>query len=97
LWARNGRELYYLDLANTLTAVPVQRSAATFIAGNPTKLFATESRDYWTRDYDVSSDSQHFLLIKQHVSSGRNRTAAGSAVVVVNWFEELNAKVPAGK
>ena len=29
-WARNGRELFYLDASNTLTAVPVQTSGSTF-------------------------------------------------------------------
>ena len=36
-WARNGRELFYVDPANTLTAVPVQTSGATFVMGNPAK------------------------------------------------------------
>ena len=33
VWARNGRELFYLDLANRLTTVPVQASEATFTRG----------------------------------------------------------------
>ena len=38
-WARNGRELFYLDASNTLTAVPVQTSGSTFSAGKPAKVF----------------------------------------------------------
>ncbi len=32
-WARNGRELFFLDASNTLMAVPVQTTGATFVAG----------------------------------------------------------------
>ena len=38
-WARNGREMFYLDASNTLTAVPVQTSGSTFSAGKPAKVF----------------------------------------------------------
>ena len=38
-WARSGRELFYLDASNTLTAVPVQTSGSTFSAGKPAKVF----------------------------------------------------------
>ena len=38
-WARSGRELFYLDASNTLTAVPVQTSGSTFSAGTPAKVF----------------------------------------------------------
>src|SRR5207237_4740560 len=37
-WARNGRELFYLDNANAMTAVPVQTTPP-FGAGTPKKLF----------------------------------------------------------
>ena len=38
VWARNGKELFYLDGTNAVTSVPVQ-TAPTFSAGTPTKLF----------------------------------------------------------
>ena len=44
-WARNGRELFYLDASNTLTAVPVQTSGSTFSAGKPAKVFDTKYAD----------------------------------------------------
>jgi serine/threonine protein kinase/Tol biopolymer transport system component len=97
-WARNGGELFYLDLANTLTAVRVRTSGVTFAAGNPTKVFdATFARPLNDpRTYDVSPDGQRFLMIKENVAANQNTTRAG-IVVVLNWFEELKAKVPAGK
>jgi Tol biopolymer transport system component len=98
VWARNGRELFYVDLANTLTAAPVQTSGTTFAAGNPAKLFETDSAASLTspRDYDVAPNGQRFLMIKGTAARDRNATPTGM-VVVQNWFEELKAKVAAGK
>ena len=65
LWARSGRELFYLDGNGVLTAVPVQTGGAMFSAGNPAKLFDTR---YYSgtagRTYDVSPDGQRFLMIR---------------------------------
>jgi hypothetical protein len=44
----------------------------------------------------VSPDGQRFLTVKESVAGDRNGTRT-AIVVVVNWFEELKAKVPAGK
>ena len=40
VWARNGRELFYLDADDKLTSVAVQ-SSATFSFGNPAKVLDT--------------------------------------------------------
>ena len=46
------------------------------------------------RTYDVSRDGQRFLMIKD-VGVGERGTTTASMVVVLNWFEELKARVPA--
>jgi len=38
-------------------------------------------------NYDVSSDGQRFLMVK-------DETGSAGLDVVLNWFEELKAKVP---
>ena len=40
-WARNGRELFDLDLTNRLTVAPVETAGPTFSSGNPANLFQT--------------------------------------------------------
>ena len=45
-----------------------------------------------TPNYDVTADGQKFLMLKSTV-----QPAAQQINVVVNWFEELNQKVPAGE
>ena len=73
-----------------MTRVPIQ-TAPTVSVGTPTTLFDTR---YFTggsgRSYDVSPDGQRFLMIK---ASGTEQ--APTMVVVLNWLEELKAKLPA--
>ena len=92
-WARSGRELFYLDASNTLTAVPVQTSGSTFSAGKPAKVFdAKYSTPFPPRSYDVSADGKRFLMLKDSATGEPNATAA-SMVVVEHWFEELKQRV----
>jgi Tol biopolymer transport system component len=94
-WARSGRELIYLDGTNAVTAVSIH-TAPNFGTGAPTKLF---DGHYYSgpfgRSYDVSPDGQRFLMIKDSASDQKSNPP--SIVVVVNWAEELKAKVPTGK
>jgi serine/threonine-protein kinase len=88
VWSRDGRELYYVDERTFLTAVPV-RTAPTFGAGKPVRVF---ERRYFMgpapRPFDVSRDGR-FLMIKNEEDIG----AAPRMEVVLNWFEELKARV----
>jgi len=98
VWARNGQELFYLDLENKLTAVPVQTSGGTFAFGSPAELLDTayvEAIGY-LRPYDVAANGQRFLMIKANLPADRAARPAGF-VVVLNWFEEMKAKLPAGR
>jgi serine/threonine-protein kinase len=98
LWARSGRELFYLNEDNLLTAVTVQ-TAPTFSATNPVTLLKTA---YYSgfggggqvvagRTYDVSPDGQRFLMIKDVAAADQTQA---SLVVVQNWTEELKRLVP---
>jgi len=100
LWARSGRELFYLDRMGPLMLVTVQATDTTFRAGNPVKLFDTRYFGIGSgnsgRTYDVSPDGQRFLMIKETVPTDQGSTAqAAGMVVVLNWIEELKRLVPA--
>ena len=94
LWARSGKELFYVGSDGALLRVSVEGSGATWNAGTPMKLL--EGRYYAGtgsgRAYDVSPDGQRFLMIKAP------RTDAGAAppalIVVQHWDEELKRLVP---
>jgi hypothetical protein len=92
-WARNGRELFYLDASNTLTVVPVRTSGSTFSAGKAAKVFdAKYSTPSPPRSYDVSPDGRRFLMLKDSAAGDLNATPV-SMVVVEHWFEELKQRV----
>jgi serine/threonine-protein kinase len=95
LWARSGRELFYLAPDGALLTVPVEPRGTTWGAGTATKLFAGR---YFTgadssRQYEVSPDGQRFLMIKE--AGATNQTATPPQVIVVqHWTEELKRLVP---
>jgi len=91
-WARSGEELFYLDGANAMMAVSVH-TTPTFRVETPTKLF--DGRYYANEDgrtYDVSADGQRFIMIKPIASD--QPSALPNMVIVLNWLEELKARVP---
>ena len=93
VWARTGRELFYLDESNTLTSVLVDTSGPSFSAGNPARVLDSEYVEpNPSRHYDVSADGQRFLMIKENAASDQTPTSP-SIVVVLNWFEELKQHV----
>ena len=93
VWARNGEELFYLDGNNAMMAASVH-TTLTFRVDGPTKLF---DGSYYAnedgRTYDVSADGQRFLMIKP-IATGDQTATLPTMVVVLNWFEELKARVP---
>ena len=93
VWARSGRELFYLDASNSLTAVAVGTSGPTFSFGSPAKVFeAKYAEPNPSRHYDVSADGQRFLMLKPTDTGEPNATPL-SMVVVEHWFEELKQRV----
>ena len=94
LWARNGRELFYLKLDGTLVVVPVERSdGGQFVVGAPKPLFqGTYYALQAGRNYDIASDGKRFVMIKEAAAS--KAAVPVQLLVVQNWFEELKRQVP---
>jgi serine/threonine-protein kinase len=100
VWAHSGRELFYAvadDRGSTakIMAVSVQPgSILTF--GTP---HVVVDGPYLTpqtgRTYDVSGDDKRFLLIKDAPLTSSSAPPPSQLVVVLNWLEELKARVPA--
>jgi DNA-binding winged helix-turn-helix (wHTH) protein/Tol biopolymer transport system component len=101
LWARDGRELFYRSPTGAVMRVSIT-PAPVWTADTPTELFEASSYalggrgDFaalFNRTYDVSLDGRQFLMIK-NANTPAATSPAPRIVVVQNWFEELNAKVP---
>ena len=84
VWARNGKELYYLEGRNMMS-VAVEAGAA-FNFKPAARLFeSTYTRDQQPPSYDVAADGR-FVMIKPD-SSGKI-----PITVILNWQERLNAR-----
>ena len=86
VWATNGRELFYRT-ANEMMAVDITTEPS-FSMGKPRLLFKTPMVTA-RRDFDVTPDGQHFLMIRSEQTSTPTHIN-----VVLNWFEELKRLVP---
>jgi Tol biopolymer transport system component len=90
MWTRGGRELVY---RNGDSVMAVSMDLENGRSGAPEVLFSGPYPDNpgWTRprSYDVTPDGERFLLTK--LPDDRPHP---QVVVVLNWFEELKAKVP---
>jgi Tol biopolymer transport system component len=97
-WSPDGKELFYVagGGAGQFLVVSVT-TRPTFTFGNPVSVprpFAPSSSGS-ERNHDITRDGKRFLGV---VPAGQN-TASGSLAappiqVVLNWFEELKARVP---
>jgi serine/threonine-protein kinase len=90
LWSRDGKELFYRDESDRIVAVPVETSGNTFRWGVPRQLFEFRgSTTVPNRSFDVSVDGRRFLVVNDAAS-----TRAADIVLVLDWLEDLKAKVP---
>jgi serine/threonine-protein kinase len=80
VWNPQGGELFYRSAAGIMH-VPIANGVR---LAPPTLLF--EYRGRASPDWDVTSDGQRFLSTES--------SAAAEINVLLNWFEELKAKVP---
>jgi hypothetical protein len=100
LWARTGRELFYLSPALELMRVEVDRDDQ-FAFGTATLVLkvgifggSVIGGGSPGRTYDISPDGRRFLILKEIASSTQN-TEPPHLIVVQNWHEELKRLVPA--
>ena len=95
VWARSGRELFYLALDGTLMSVSVA-PGTTWKAGSPVPVIDSEilrGVSISLRTYDVSPDGRRFLVIKDAPDPDSSATSA-EIVVAQNWVEELKRLEP---
>jgi serine/threonine-protein kinase len=97
VWARSGRELFYRN-GDRMLAVEIATQPA-FRAGTPQMLFErpglrSGAQPGPSPDFDVSPDGERFLMLK---AGAQPQNALTQIHVVLNWFEELRQRVPAGQ
>ncbi len=94
LWARSGRELFYVTPQREMVAVPIAPGPALAL-GARQPLFRLDpelyllEREFYT-PYDVSPDGKRFLMARRVVSDS---PADAPLLVTLNWFEELRRQL----
>jgi len=102
-WSPDGKELYYWIGGSVRMRAVAVTTQPTFAFGNPMPI---PNPTNWldggdvARQYDVTADGQRFVGVIQAGSTNSN--APGSPAnteiqVVLNWFEELKARVPTSR
>ena len=93
VWARNGRELFYRN-GDRMMAVSIATEPS-LTPSKPITLFEApyELTAPGYPNYDVSPDSQTFVMIKRSEQDAAPRQLN----LVVNWLEELKRRVPTNK
>jgi serine/threonine-protein kinase len=93
VWNPTGRELFYRS-GDKMMAVDIATQFS-FVAGKARALFegGYEPTVFTAPNYDVSPDGQRFLMLKP---AEQAQAAPTQINVVLNWFEELKRRVPAG-
>lgn len=96
MWSSDGKELYYTPGAgNRMAALTVMASQGFAFGPAPpvTRLFFNNSGAA-ERTYDVASDGKRFLGLLSPDAAGASASARPELRIVLNWFEELKARVP---
>ena len=97
LWGPDRRELFFQTPAGHLMRVTIEAELE-LIPGKPETILEPGSY-YFTqreRSFDISPDGQRFLMIKEGEAGETEDPFPGLTrfIVVHNWFEELNERVP---
>jgi len=93
-WSPDGKELFYRFrgqiFAVSITARP------TFAFGNPKPVNGPfrERGPQFERENDITPDGKQFVGVVARGASPSATTSASQLQVVLNWYEELKARVP---
>ena len=99
VWSPDGSELFYQRASpGGLMVVPIENEPA-FSPGTPAVVVEAGAYPWGSffRHYDVAPDARRFLVISRAGVSADETNVGTEIVVVLNWFEELRARVPTGR
>jgi Tol biopolymer transport system component len=99
IWSSNGRELFYVTPDNRIMAASYTAKADSFDADKPRLWSNTQILDLgpgvqWS--LDLAPDGKRFAVFPRPDSTGEPKGSVHVAVLL-NFFDELRRRVPAGK
>jgi serine/threonine-protein kinase len=92
LWSRDGGRIFYVNAAREMVEARISTTPS-FAVRDRESLFAI-GRDLWIGQsgnytvYDITPDDERFVMLR------REERETEELILVLNWFEELEARVP---
>jgi Tol biopolymer transport system component len=98
MWSRDEKRLYYSpSVGSDFAAVDYENQPSFKVVGRPLgwpRRGAVLTPGF-PRNYDFAADGKHFLIVVEAGASAAATDSSPQIQIVTNWFEELNARVPA--
>jgi Tol biopolymer transport system component len=97
VWSPSGGQLYYRS-ASDLMAVSIDLTSGSLAVGAPRRLFedtyVSDQANVGMANYDIAPDGDRLVMVEEVVPEAAPQAAANRLHIVLNWFEELRARVP---
>ena len=98
IWSRDGRELFYESLDNRIMVSTYTARADSFAPDKPRPWSNTQILEpipgQW--NLDLAPDGKRFAVFPRPESTGEQKGSV-HVTVLLNFFDELRRRVPAGK
>ena len=96
VWSADSRELFYRDTDGMMMAATITGSERPQVSERTVLFSAASFRSGGTsaRQYHVARDGRFLMMRLPGAESGDEAAASPEITVVLNWFEELRARVP---
>jgi serine/threonine-protein kinase len=98
IWSRNGRELFFESPDNHIMAAAYTAKADSFVADKPRPWSNTQIHEPIAEqsNLDLAPDGKRFaVFLRPQVASEQKGSV--HVIVLLNFFDELRRRVPAGK
>ncbi len=97
IWSRDGHELFYEGLDNRIMAAAYTAKGDAFVAGKPHPWSDTQLLDVVGHvNLDAAPDGRRFVIMpRPDRAGGPNRSV--HVTFLLNFFEEVRRRIPAGK
>ena len=97
IWSRKGRELYFQNLDNRIMVADYEAKNGSFDAGKPRLWSDQQLHDIsGILNYDLAPDGERFAIFPELKAPAEDKGAV-RMTFLLNFFDELRRRAPAGK
>jgi serine/threonine-protein kinase len=99
MWSRDGREVFYLGLDNRIMTARVTVKDGSFAGDKPRRWSTTQNLDVepTVNDLDRAPDGKRFVVARLPQAESGEAKSSVHVTFLLNFFDEVRRRVPAGK